>query len=294
MTSITDYVKEGLKYPFNDGKKVLTLGVIFLISSLVSFLMSYFIFDSIRLIENNTTLGTVNSVFSAIPQSNMPLIVLSWLISFILLLFASGYLYDIIKYSIEGRKELPEFSDIKGIFLNGIRSFIVGIAYSIVPFLLFILGVMLSANENVGGAVNSIGGIILFISIIVTIFVALVELMALSNMIAHDELSAAFRFKEILALVKNIGWGKYIGVLIFAFIVVVVLSVFLRFIASMISFGLGALLGSALVLTLISLILNSLFINSYLSVVFSRIFGSIYREAINGEEKDEDEIDQDE
>ena len=294
MTSITDYVKEGLKYPFNDGKKVLTLGVIFLISSLVSFLMSYFIFDSIRLIENNTTLGTVNSVFSAIPQSNMPLIVLSWLISFILLLFASGYLYDIIKYSIEGRKELPEFSDIKGIFLKGIRTFIVGIAYAIVPFLLFILGVMLSANENVGVAVNSIGAIILFISIIVTIFIALVEIMALSNMIAHDELSAAFRFKEILALVKNIGWGKYIGVLIFAFIVVVVLSVFLRFIASMISFGLAALLGSALVLALSSLILNSLFINSYLSVVFGRIFGSIYREAVNGEEKDEGEIDLDE
>ena len=294
MTSITDYVKEGLKYPFNDGKKVLTLGVIFLISSLVSFLISYFICDSIRLIENNTTLGTVNSVFSVIPQSNMPLIVLSWLISFILLLFASGYLYDIIKYSIEGRKELPEFSDIKGIFLNGIRSFIVGIAYSIVPFLLFILGVMLSANENVGAAVNSIGAIILFISIIVTIFVALVEIMALSNMIAHDELSAAFRFKEILALVKNIGWGKYIGVLIFAFIVVVVLSVFLRFIVSMISFGLGALLGSALVLALSSLVLNSLFINSYLSVVFGRIFGSIYREAINGEEKYEGEINLDE
>lgn len=294
MTSITDYVKEGLKYPFNDGKKVLTLGVIFLISSLVSFLMSYFIFDSIRLIENNTTLGTVNSVFSAIPQSNMPLIVLSWIISFILLLFASGYLYDIIKYSIEAKKELPEFSDIKGIFLKGIRSFIVGIAYAIVPFLLFILGVMLSANENVGAAVNSIGAIILFISIIVTIFVALVEIMALSNMIAHDELSAAFRFKEILALVKNIGWGKYIGVLIFAFIVVVVLSVFLRFIASMICFGLTALLGSALVLALSSLILNSLFINSYLSVVFGRIFGSIYREAVNGEEKDEGEIDLDE
>lgn len=294
MTSITDYVKEGLKYPFNDGKKVLTLGVIFLISSLVSFLMSYFIFDSIRLIESNNTLGTVNSVFSAIPQSNMPLIVLSWLISFILLLFASGYLYDIIKYSIEGRKELPEFSDIKGIFLKGIRTFIVGIAYAIVPFLLFILGVMLSANENVGAAVNSIGAIILFISIIVTIFVALVEIMALSNMIAHDELSAAFRFKEILALVKNIGWGKYIGVLIFAFIVVVVLSVFLRFIASMICFGLAALLGSALVLALSSLILNSLFINSYLSVVFGRIFGSIYREAVNGEEKDEGEIDLDE
>lgn len=291
MTSITDYVKEGLKYPFNDGKKVLTLGVIFLISSLVSFLMSYFIFDSIRLIENNTTLGTVNALFSAIPQNNMGIIVLSWIISFILLLFASGYLYDIIKYSIEGRKELPEFSDIKGIFLKGIRTFIVGIAYAIVPFLLFILGVMLSANENVGAAVNSIGAIILFISIIVTIFVALIEIMALSNMIAHDELSAAFRFKEILALVKNIGWGKYIGVLIFAFIVVVVLSVFLRFIASMISFGLGALLGSALVLTLISLILNSLFINSYLSVVFGRIFGSIYREAINGEEKGEGEID---
>ena len=28
MASITDVVKEGLKYPFNDGKKVLTLGIV--------------------------------------------------------------------------------------------------------------------------------------------------------------------------------------------------------------------------------------------------------------------------
>lgn len=31
MASITDYVKEGLKYPFNDIKKILSLGVLFTI-----------------------------------------------------------------------------------------------------------------------------------------------------------------------------------------------------------------------------------------------------------------------
>ena len=66
MASITDYVKEGLKYPFNDYKKVLTFGIIFLISSLISFLMQYFVFDSIRVMGNSAPINTVQAAFSAV------------------------------------------------------------------------------------------------------------------------------------------------------------------------------------------------------------------------------------
>ena len=109
MASITDVVKEGLKYPFNDGKKVLTLGIIFLVSSLVSFAMEFLVFDNMRILANMTPVDTAQAALSAIPPSSMALIVLSWIVTFVLMVFASGYIYDVIKYGIEGRPELPDF-----------------------------------------------------------------------------------------------------------------------------------------------------------------------------------------
>ena len=280
MSSITDVVKEGLKYPFNDGKKVLTLGVIFLISSLVSLLMQYFVFDNMRILADNAPVDTIQAAISALPPTNMTLIVLSWIVTFILMIFCSGYIYDIIKYGIEGKSELPEFKDIKGIFIRGIRSFIVGIAYSILPVILFLLGLMLAVNESVSGSVNAIGGIIIVIAIAFAIFAALLEIMALCNMVDKDELAAAFRFKEILALIKNLGWGRYIGILLFAIIAIMIISVFFSFIFGAIATGISILFGSAFVLALVNLIFNSLLINPYTSIVISRVYGSVYKEAI--------------
>ncbi|AMK14564.1 DUF4013 domain-containing protein [Methanobrevibacter olleyae] len=281
MSSITDVVKEGLKYPFNDGKKVLVLGLIFLISSFISFFIQYLAYDSMKVIAENAPIDTAQKAFSMIPQTNMALIVLSFIVIFILMIFCSGYLYNVIKYSIEARFELPEFKDIKGIFLNGIRSLIVGIAYTILPAILFLLGLMLTVNESIDCSINYIGGIILIISIILAIFISLVEIMAMSNMIYNDELAAAFRFREILALIKNIGWIKFIGILLFSFITIMIISAFFNFLFGAIAFGISILTGSALVLALINLILNALLIESYTSIVISRIYGSIYKEATN-------------
>ena len=171
MSSITDVVKEGLKYPLNDWKKVLTLGVIFLISSLVSFAMEYLVFDNIRIISDNAPFDTVQAALSSLPPNSIALIALSGIISLILMIFCSGYIYDVIKYAIEGKSELPGFSDIKGMFMKGIRAFIVGLAYSILPLILFLLGLMLTVNEAVSGSVNMIGVVILLIAIVFAIFI---------------------------------------------------------------------------------------------------------------------------
>lgn len=279
MASITDVVKEGLKYPFNDGKKVLTLGGLFLLTSLISLFMNYFVFDSLKVIENNAPLETFNALLGAIPPSNMALIVVSWILTFIVLLFISGYLYDVIKYGIEGRYELPEFKDIKGIFRNGIRNIIVGIAYSILPGIVFLLGLMLTVNKAVGPSVNAIGGIILLLAIVFAIFVSMFEVIAMCNMVAKDELKAAFNFSEILALIKNLGWGKLFGILLFAVIAVMILVVFLEFIFGGISLLISMVIGSAMALVIVKIIFDSLLINPYVSIVISRIYGSIYRQA---------------
>ncbi len=279
MASITDVVKEGLKYPFNDGKKVLTLGGLFLLTSLISLFMNYFVFDSLKVIENNAPLETFNALLGAIPPSNMALIAVSWILTFIVLLFISGYLYDVIKYGIEGRYELPEFKDIKGIFRNGIRNIIVGIAYSILPGIVFLLGLMLTVNKAVGSSVNAIGGIILLLAIVFAIFVSMFEVIAMCNMVAKDELKAAFNFSEILALIKNLGWGKLFGILLFAVIAVMILVVFLEFIFGGISLLISMVIGSAMALVIVKIIFDSLLINPYVSIVISRIYGSIYRQA---------------
>ena len=277
--SITDVVKEGLKYPFNDGKKVLILGVVFLLSSAVSLFMQYFVYDSLMVIENNAPLETYQALVSAIPPSNMALIALSWIVTLIIMLFAAGYICRVIKYGIDSKYELPEFSDIKGIFLDGIRAFIVGLAYSILPMILFFLGLMLTVNTSVGAAVNSIGGIILLVAIVFAIFASLMEVMALCNMLAKDNFKAAFEFNEILALIKNIGWGRFIGILLFTILVVAILSIFIEFIIGAFSLIISMLIGSALVLAIITMVLQSLFLNPYVSIVIGRVYGSIYREA---------------
>ena len=279
MSSITDVVKEGLKYPFNDGKKVLTLGIILVVSSLVSIFMEYMFFDNMRTLANAAPIDTVQAAISALPPSSVALVVLSWIVSLIFALFCAGYLYDVIKYSIEKRSDLPGFSDIKGIFVNGIKTVIVEIAYMILPFILFLLGLMLTVNEAVSSSVNTIGGILVVIAMIFLIFAALVEIMAICNMVAKDDLKAAFDFKGILAQIKSIGWGRFIGIIIFSGVVIAIISVFFEMIFGAIATGLSILIGSALVMVLTKTILDSLLVNPYISIVLSRVYGSIYREA---------------
>ena len=283
MSSITDVVKEGLKYPLNDWKKVLTLGIIFLISSLVSFAMEYLVFDNMRIISDNAPFDTVQAALSSLPPNSIALIALSGIISLILMIFCSGYIYDVIKYAIEGKSELPGFADIKGLFVKGIRSFLVGIAYSILPAILFFLGLMLTVNEAVSGSVNMIGVVILLIAIVFAIFMSLLQVMALSNMIDKDEMAAAFRFKEIFALIKNLGWGRFIGILLFTVVAAMIISIFFGLIFGAIASAISIIFGSALVLSLVNMALDSLLLNPYMSIAISRVYGSIFNEANNVE-----------
>ena len=284
MSSITDVVKEGLKYPLNDWKKVLTLGVIFLISSLVSFAMEYLVFDNMRIIiSDNAPFDTVQAALSSLPPNSIALIALSGIISLILMIFCSGYIYDVIKYAIEGKSELPGFADIKGLFVKGIRSFLVGIAYSILPAILFLLGLMLTVNEAVSGSVNMVGLVILLIAIAFAIFMSLVQVMALCNMIDKDEFAAAFRFNEIFALIKNLGWGRFIGILLFTVVAAMIISIFCGLIFGAVATGISIIFGSALVLSLVNMALDSLILNPYMSIAISRVYGSIFNEANNAE-----------
>lgn len=272
MASITDIVTEGLKYPFNDTKKLLTLGVAFLLVSLLSLFSQYLTFQSI-------TAGFSGSGFTNVSSTNMILVAIISIIMFIILFFVVGYSYKVIRYGIDNKTELPEFNDPLKMILNGLKAVVVGFLYSIPPLLLLVLGFLLGVNRNVGSGINSVGIILIVIAALFFIFTYFFSVMAISHMVAGDKLSNAFKFKEITAIISKLGWFKYIGIVLFALIVFVVITIFFQIIFGMVASLFGYLLGSSLVALIISALLISLLVQPYCSIFLSRVFGSLYRVA---------------
>jgi hypothetical protein len=168
---IGDIVGDAVRYPSQDWKKVLILGIFTLLSYVI-----------------------------------------------IGIFFVPGYLLRVVKATLAGSDELPEFGDWGEMVIDSIKVIIVSIVYSIIPAIVILIGVFgsLASVQSVGSLVSPaaafglIGGVAL-IGIILEIIFALLLYMAIANMALYDgELGAAFRFSEILNLIASIGWADYI------------------------------------------------------------------------------------
>lgn len=277
MASMTDYVVEGLKYPFNDVKKLVGFGAIFAILNLISIAISTKNLDIYRVIireVKNTNTSILSLKFTQLPANDIYLVVGLAIISFIIILFVMGYQYNIVKFSINQKDALPDFSGISDIFVKGIKFLAVGIAYNIVPTVILLLGVALVGNSSMLFAVV----IIAFILYLMAFFL---QIMALSNMIAYDSLKKAFDFNEITDKIANIGWVKYVGILLFTIIILIIVSASAGLILSFITVLFARAFNQAIVVSSFIGIIQGLFITSYTSVFFNRVCGSIYRQSIN-------------
>ena len=185
-----------------------------------------------------------------------------------------GYQYDIIKFSIDKRQDLPGFSDILGIFVRGVKYLLVILAYSIIPMIVLIAGITLVGDPSAVIAVMVISALLFVIAYFLLV-------MAINNMVAYDSIKKAFDFREILDNISNLGWGKYIGIIIFTIIVYMVIMVAVSFILSLVTVGFAAAISNqAIVISFVIAIIEGLFVDSYSSIFFSRVCGSIYRESI--------------
>ena len=277
MASITDCVVEGLKYPFNDIKKLLGCGVLFALISAISVFTSVKSFDIFRatahMIEKTNATAAQLS-FSQLPAGDIYLVAGLAIVSFIISLFILGYQYDIVKFSIEKKEDLPGFSDILGMFIKGIKYFLVTLAYNIIPVLVLIGGIVLVGD-------SSILPFIVLISVLLFLIAYFLLIMALNNMIAYDSLKKAFDFNEIIGNIANLGWGKYIGIILFTIIVYMIIMVAVSFILSFITVLFAATISNqALIISFVIAVIEGLFIDSYGAIFFNRVCGSIYRESI--------------
>ncbi|WP_295589415.1 DUF4013 domain-containing protein [uncultured Methanobrevibacter sp.] len=277
MASITDCVVEGLKYPFNDIKKLLSFGALFALISVVSTFIGAKSLDIFRAAVHiaEKTNGTVSHIpISQLPVGDMYLVAGLTIVTFIVSLLIMGYQYDIIKFSIDKKEDLPGFGDILSMFVNGIKYCIVILAYNILPILILVGGAALAGE-------SSIFPIVLLISMLLFIIAYFLLLMALNNMIAHDSLKKAFDFGEIIDNISNLGWGKYVGIILFTLIVMMIISVAVGFILSFITVLFAAIINNqAFVISIVIAIIEGLFIDSYMGLFFNRVCGSIYRESI--------------
>ena len=277
MASITDCVVEGLKYPFNDIKKLLSFGVLCALISVVSTFIGVKSLDIFRAtvhIAEKTNCTVSHIPLSQLPVGDVYLVAGLIIVAFIISLLIMGYQYDIIKFSIDKKEDLPGFGDILSMFVNGIKYCIVILAYNIIPILVLVGGAALAGE-------SSIFPIVLLISMLLFIIAYFLLLMALNNMIAHDSLKKAFDFGEIFDNISNLGWGKYVGIILFTLIVMMIISVAVSFILSFITVLFAAIINNqAFVISIVIAIIEGLFIDSYMGLFFNRVCGSIYRESI--------------
>ena len=234
MASITDCVVEGLKYSFNDIKKLLGLGVLFAIINLLSMFFAMNTFDMYRVVIHvleNTTVPLSSLNMSIIPSANIYTAVGITIVGLIVGLFILGYQYNILSFSIDRKDDLPGFGDVVDIFVKGIKYFIVSVAY---------------------------------------------------NLPAMIVMAAAMMFLDNLTVMSvNLGWGKYIGTILFTVIVFMIINVAVGLVLSLLAVAFAAvIINQAFAVSIFIGVIEALFVSSYCAVFFNRVCGSIYRESI--------------
>ncbi len=184
-----------------------------------------------------------------------------------------GYFFRILKSSIAGFDELPDFDEWGEMFIDGIKIFVVQFVYLLIPLIVIFIGIWASIASisvtDTGTMTNPLlfmglmGGTAI-IGIILAIIFELIGSIAVANMaLNNSEFGAAFRFSEILEKISMIGWGKYIV----WYIVMIIISIIGGFIASILN-----------VIPFIGMIIALLVVYPYLTMFSARslalLFGS--------------------
>jgi hypothetical protein len=219
---IGEIISDAVKFPSSDWKKVLILGVFFLLSMVL-----------------------------------------------IGIFFVSGYFLRIIKSTLAGYDELPEFDEWGGMFIDGLKVIVVSIVYMIIPTIVILIGVFASLS-TISYSSSTITdptiffGLISFTAIIggiLALIFALVAYVAIVNMALYDEIGAAFRFSEILERISMIGWGKYI----IWYIIMIIIGIVGGFIASILN-----------IIPFVGFIIALLLVYPYLQMIWARSLALIF------------------
>lgn len=199
-----------------------------------------------------------------------------------------GYNYRVINVAVQGiingRDPLPDFDDLVGMFVDGVKVAIVQIGYFLVPVIIFIIFAII-AGQLTGVLSSGFMLIGCLVTLIVGVIAYLMSQMGICHMAYHEgEFTKAFALKEIKEAIDEIGWFEciltFIGLIIITVVISVVVTVLIGIIFAV--FGIsGSILGAdpsgVFVLgAFINSLISMFIVGPYLSIFNGRSIGLLY------------------
>jgi hypothetical protein len=187
-------------------------------------------------------IGGISSLLNLIDITNYVIVLIFVGIGLISGLLVDGYLFRIVKTSVDSENKLPKFNDWKNLLIDGVKVFLTFIVYLILPplvvllIILLLLGGLSSFGLDITAIIGSTGMspinflvtgiltgienlfIISFDMLNQYVIIVLIEfliilplfLVAIANMAYEREFGAAFRLGEIIEIIGDIGWTNLI------------------------------------------------------------------------------------
>ncbi|MDO5847997.1 MAG: DUF4013 domain-containing protein [Methanobrevibacter sp.] len=202
--ALTDILKKGLKYPQHDFKNAVLFSLLLLLGTILSNIGNHFSLSkaNINSIAGAQNLNEViNGLSTVLTPTQVAILIIFSIASFIVSLFASGYIYRVY----EGEDELPHFEDYKLMLIQGIKVFIVNLAYCIIPIILLVLGLYIAAFNS------DIANLLIAVSVILgAILIFFISPFAIANMVKENSFKQAFNFNAIGSRIYRIGIIPYL------------------------------------------------------------------------------------
>lgn len=139
-----------------------------------------------------------------------------------------GYAARVLREA-PGGKNPPKIENYGELFVDGAKVFFASLIYMIIPLAVMGAGIASFAFAMfMGGGMFVLGGtgLVLLLVGAILAFLALVVLgAAIAHMIEKGKFGKAFAFGEILAVIRGIGWGKYLAWVVLVAIIAVLVGV---------------------------------------------------------------------
>ncbi|MDL2246292.1 DUF4013 domain-containing protein [Methanobrevibacter sp. OttesenSCG-928-K11] len=278
--SVTEIVKNSLNFPFTDTKKLLSLSGLVLIVGIVSSALVW------------GTIWSFSITHGKLSYLNGAMFVFESIIPLLLSFFVIGYIYRVFEGGINENGVLPDFNQWKKMFIDGAKLFILHLAYAIIPIILTIIGTFLifdisfssttiinHVSVNPNDILNTLGGIFYIVAALIYIISLFFQIMAINHMISNEgDLSYGFKLRDILDKIKSIGYGKFIGAIIFATLISFIILFAFAFITSIIDVFLTFIpfIGPTIALIFTTIVIT--IVESYIYLFFARTCGLLYNE----------------
>ncbi|HMK54970.1 MAG TPA: DUF4013 domain-containing protein [Methanobacteriaceae archaeon] len=262
---VDQIICKSLEYPRKSWGKVAILGAILIVPFLLLVLL----------------------VFLGILANNAAVIVIMAILGILLAIVAGiliyGYLFRVIKATIAGMDDLPNFDDFGDMVVGGLKVLVVQIIYGLIfgiiaaipiGIVMLVLGLSgaLSPTTFTDPAAFLGAGLFMWVMylaifllylvlLVIGILYLIVVPMGIANMAYLGNIGSAFAFSDLRQKIESIRWGKAI--------VWVIATQFVFTVAVLISYILGLLL--------VGIILIPLLVIPFMVLFYARSIGLLYR-----------------